>query len=205
MSFRQKEKSEMTHQEIKSASLKLFLEKGYKNTSIQDIVTESGYSTGSFYNHYKTKREVLTELWNEHAISFISRAIDEIKCLHTPQDLAEYLIDNSNAFDHDEKTVRLAQAAQEDLVMVGKNYENVRKVSRLYQKQIAVLLATFCPFTDEKTLFSHASLLNAIQHSHSEVTRKKVGFVFDDETVKNDILLLIKSWIEKDLQKVSSK
>ena len=55
MSLRQKEKSEMTHQEIKAAALRLFLENGYKNTSVQDIVTESGYSIGSFYNHYKTK------------------------------------------------------------------------------------------------------------------------------------------------------
>ena len=32
MSLRQKEKSEMTHQEIKAAALKLFQERGYRNT-----------------------------------------------------------------------------------------------------------------------------------------------------------------------------
>ena len=58
MSLRQKEKSEMTHQEIKPLP-PAFPENGYKNTSVQDIVTESGYSIGSFYNHYKTKRDVL--------------------------------------------------------------------------------------------------------------------------------------------------
>lgn len=198
MSLRQKEKSEMTHQEIKSASLKLFLEKGYKNTSVHDIVRESGYSTGSFYNHYRTKRDVLTELWNEHAIAFISRAIDELKVLKTPQELADYLIDNSNMFDRDEKTIRLAGAAQEDLVTVGKNYEKVREVSRLYQEQIAALLALFCPHTDKTTLMSRASLLNAVQHSHSKVTREKVGLVFDDKTVKRDILLLINAWTKED-------
>lgn len=103
MSLRQKEKSEMTHQEIKAAALRLFLENGYKNTSVQDIVTESGYSIGSFYNHYKTKRDVLADIWNEHAIAFISHSIDEMKAIRTPEELADYLIDNSNAFDRDEK------------------------------------------------------------------------------------------------------
>ena len=186
MSLRQKEKSEMTHQEIKAAALRLFLENGYKNTSVQDIVTESGYSIGSFYNHYKTKRDVL--------------AIDEMKAIRTPEELADYLIDNSNAFDRDEKTISLAKAAQEDLVTVGKNYEGVRDISQLYLKEIASVLRIFCPHTEEVILLSHASVLDSIQYSHSEVTRKKVGYFFDDDTVKRDILLLMNAWIQEDIQ-----
>lgn len=198
MSLRQKEKSEMTHQEIKASALRLFLEKGYKNTSVQDIVTESGYSIGSFYNHYKTKRDVLAEIWNEHAIAFIEASIREMEAIRTPRELADYLIDNSNAFDQDEKTLRLAKAAQEDLVTVGKNYEGVQKVSKVYINMIASLLRGFCPHLEEEALLSHASVLDAIQYSHSEVTRKKVGYSFRDETVKGDILALINYWIEVD-------
>lgn len=198
MSLRQKEKSEMTHQEIKASALRLFLEKGYKNTSVQDIVTESGYSIGSFYNHYKTKRDVLAEIWNEHAIAFIETSIREMESIRTPQELADYLIDNSNAFDQDEKTLRLAKAAQEDLVTVGKNYEGVQKVSKVYINMIASLLRGFCPHLEEEVLLSHASVLDAIQYSHSEVTRKKVGYSFRDDTVKSDILALINHWIEMD-------
>lgn len=203
MSLRQKEKSEMTHQEIKSAALRLFFEKGYKNTSVQDIVRESGYSIGSFYNHYKTKRDVLAEIWNEHAVAFISRAVEDIKAVRTPRELADYLVDNSNVFDRDEKTARLAEAAQEDLVTVGENYEIVREVSQRYLKQIAALLERFCPHTDKDFLLSHASVLDAIQYSHSEVMRKKVGYVFHDETVKHDILILIDRWIQEDRQLAS--
>lgn len=198
MSLRQKEKSEMTHQEIKASALHLFLEKGYKNTSVQDIVVESGYSIGSFYNHYKTKRDVLTEIWNEHAIAFIENSIQEMKAIRTPQELADYLVDNSNAFDQDEKTLRLAKAAQEDLVTVGKNYEGVQRVSKIYLGAIASLLRDFCPHLEEDVLLSHASVLDAIQYSHSEVTRMKVGYSFQDETVKSDILALINHWIETD-------
>lgn len=198
MSLRQKEKSEMTHQEIKAAALRLFLERGYKNTSVQDIVMESGYSIGSFYNHYKMKRDVLTEIWNEHAIAFIEKSIKEMEVLRTPQELADYLVDNSNAFDQDEKTLRLAKAAQEDQVMVGKNYEGIQRISKIYIGTIASLLKGFCPHTDDAILLSHASVLDAIQYSHSEVTRKKVGYSFHDETMKSDMLALIHHWIEQD-------
>lgn len=198
MSLRQKEKSEMTHQEIKASALRLFLEKGYKNTSVQDIVMESGYSIGSFYNHYKTKRDVLAEIWNEHAIAFIEHSIREMEAIKTPQELADYLVDNSNAFDQDEKTLRLAKAAQEDLVTVGKNYEGVQRISKVYINTIASLLRNFCPHLEEEILLSHASVLDAIQYSHSEVTRMKVGYSFHDETMKSDILALINHWIETD-------
>lgn len=198
MSLRQKEKSEMTHQEIKASALRLFLEKGYKNTSVHDIVVESGYSIGSFYNHYKTKRDVLAEIWNEHTITFIEHSIIEMENIQTPQELADYLVDNSNAFDRDEKTLRLAKAAQEDLVTVGKNYEGVQRISKVYISTIASLLRRFCPHLEEVMLLSHASVLDAIQYSHSEVNRMKVGYSFHDETVKKDILALIHHWIETD-------
>lgn len=198
MSLRQKEKSEMTHQEIKAAALRLFYEKGYRNTSVQDIVLESGYSIGSFYNHYKTKRDVLTEIWNEHAIGCIESSMKDMDSIHTPGELAEYLIVNSNVFDQDEKTKQLAKAAQDDFVTSGKNYEGIQAISREYIRKIAGLLGRFCPRTREDLLLSHASVLDAIQYAHSEVTRKKVGYSFHDEAVKDDILTLINHWIEND-------
>lgn len=204
MGLRQKEKSEMTHQEIKASALSLFFEKGYKNTSVQDIVTASGYSIGSFYNHYKTKRDVLAEIWNEHAVAYISRGIEQLKQLDTPEALANYLIDNSNVFDRDEKTIRFAQAAQEDMILTGQAYEEVRQVSRKYIAEIASLLQKFCPGADEALLLSRASLLDAIQYSHSEVTRNKVGYIFDDEDVKRNILVLVNQWIEEEQKKMNA-
>ncbi|MGI6071152.1 MAG: TetR/AcrR family transcriptional regulator [Blautia sp.] len=200
MGIRQKEKSEMTHQELKNAALTLFLEKGYKNTSIQDIAIASGYSIGSFYNHYQTKKDVLAEIWNEHAVKAINQATETLNHLTTPEDLANYLIDNSNSFDLDEITVRLAQAAQEANITVGRHYLEVKDASHSYMAQIILLLKTFCPHTEEAILMSHASLLDAIQYSHSKVTRDKVGYVFDDEDLKHNLLILLHQWVEEDKQ-----
>ena len=54
---------EETVQKILDAALRLFLEKGYEQTTILDIVDEMGGLTrGAYYHHFKSKEEVLDAL-----------------------------------------------------------------------------------------------------------------------------------------------
>ena len=58
---------EETIQKILDASLKLFLEMGYEQTTIFDIVDNlGGLSRGAFYHHFKSKEEVLTDLMDTY-------------------------------------------------------------------------------------------------------------------------------------------
>ena len=51
---------EITVEKILDAAQRLFLEKGYDNTTIQDIVDElDGLSKGAVYHHFKSKEEIL--------------------------------------------------------------------------------------------------------------------------------------------------
>ncbi len=47
--------------ELMRVAEKLFLEKGYEETSIDDILKASSLSKGGFYHYFKSKEEVLTE------------------------------------------------------------------------------------------------------------------------------------------------
>jgi len=54
---------EETARKILDASLKLFLEKGYEQTTILDIVDNlGGLTRGAFYHHFKSKEDVLEAL-----------------------------------------------------------------------------------------------------------------------------------------------
>ena len=56
-------RSVATVQKILDVSLKLFLEKGYEETTILDIVDQlGGMSRGAFYHHFKSKEEVLNAI-----------------------------------------------------------------------------------------------------------------------------------------------
>lgn len=54
---------EETEKKILEASLKLFLEKGYEQTTVLDIIAQlGGLTRGAFYHHFKSKEAVLEAL-----------------------------------------------------------------------------------------------------------------------------------------------
>ena len=57
---------------IKTAALALFAEKGYEATSIEDIVRRAKLATGGFYQHYRSKRQLLLSLMDD-LLEYMSR------------------------------------------------------------------------------------------------------------------------------------
>ncbi len=47
--------------EIVTISEQLFLEKGFAETTVDDILKRAGLSKGGFYHYFKSKEEVLSE------------------------------------------------------------------------------------------------------------------------------------------------
>jgi AcrR family transcriptional regulator len=54
-----------TKQLILEAAIKVFVQKGYTNTTIDDLVRESGVSKGGIYWHFKAKEEIFIYLLNQ--------------------------------------------------------------------------------------------------------------------------------------------
>jgi AcrR family transcriptional regulator len=59
-------------QKLLESAVKLFIEKGYFNTSIRDIIVLSEIGTGTFYNYFIDKEDVLKALLEEFADKIIS-------------------------------------------------------------------------------------------------------------------------------------
>ncbi len=57
-----KKKSRNTKGKIVSAAWKLFYQQGYDDTTIEEIVEESGTSRGSFYHYFDGKDALLSSL-----------------------------------------------------------------------------------------------------------------------------------------------
>jgi TetR/AcrR family transcriptional regulator, repressor of fatR-cypB operon len=60
------------------ASLHLFTQQGYFNTSVPDIVAASNCSTGSIYHHFKDKEGIAKALF-ESLIERMNIAFDDIE------------------------------------------------------------------------------------------------------------------------------
>ena len=72
-------KEERRNEIIETAG-KLFEEKGYEQTQVQDIVNEIGVAKGLFYYYFKSKDEVMEELADRYAdaiIDAVNKLIDK--------------------------------------------------------------------------------------------------------------------------------
>ncbi|HWI49607.1 MAG TPA: helix-turn-helix domain-containing protein, partial [Rummeliibacillus sp.] len=54
-----------TLEQILFVSTKLFEEKGYEKTSIQDIIDGLGMSKGAIYHHFKSKEDILNAVMDQ--------------------------------------------------------------------------------------------------------------------------------------------
>jgi len=64
--------SKERRQHLLRSSLQLFIDKGYFNTAIRDIIAASGVGTGTFYNYFVDKESVLKALLEEFAEQIIT-------------------------------------------------------------------------------------------------------------------------------------
>ena len=61
---------ELTVEKILEVSQRLFLEKGYEQTTIQDIVDNlGGLTKGAVYHHFKSKEEIINALGDKMYLS----------------------------------------------------------------------------------------------------------------------------------------
>ena len=81
-----KKRTQTTKAKIVAAAWKLFYEQGYEDTTVDDIVYESGTSKGSFYHYFEGKDallETLSILFDEkyEELQGVAEAMDAVAAL----------------------------------------------------------------------------------------------------------------------------
>lgn len=79
--------------QIIEAAISCFLEKGYTNTSMSDIIKASGLSSGSIYSHFSGKEDILIGAVIER-LSYLKELYAALPEGAGPQDLLEAIYTN---------------------------------------------------------------------------------------------------------------
>ena len=79
--------------QIIEAAISCFLEKGYTNTSMSDIIKASGLSSGSIYSHFSGKEDILNTAINER-LNNVKEIYETLPQGAGPQDLLEAIYTN---------------------------------------------------------------------------------------------------------------
>lgn len=72
MPIPKEKQSQERRQRLLQCALTLFVEKGYADTPVREIIMKSGYGTGTFYNYFSDKEDILKTLLEEFAEDIIS-------------------------------------------------------------------------------------------------------------------------------------
>ena len=74
-------KGMQSRNKIVDAAEKLFAEKGYAATSVQDILDMLGISKGGFYHYFDTKMELLTEVCTRRAEEWYKHGVESVRMM----------------------------------------------------------------------------------------------------------------------------
>lgn len=65
-----KAQAEATKNKIYNTAIKMMENKGYNSMKIEDICSKAGVSVGSFYNYFKSKNDILIEIYKRADVFF---------------------------------------------------------------------------------------------------------------------------------------
>ncbi len=96
---------EITRTRILEAATKLFLEKGWQETTVQDVIDELGDMTrGAFYHHFRSKDDIINAVVDEvTATNFVALAHEAGKLKCTALEKLRHIA--AAGFSTNEKTV----------------------------------------------------------------------------------------------------
>lgn len=124
---------EVTVERILDVSQRLFLEKGYENTTIQDIVDElGGLTKGAVYHHFKSKEEIMDAVGDR--IFFSNNPFEAVR---GRTDL--------NGLQKLQEAVRLNQSDQERVRLTAQSIP-IAKSPRLLQEMIVSNRKVLTPY-----------------------------------------------------------
>nr|WP_321498811.1 TetR/AcrR family transcriptional regulator [uncultured Methanolobus sp.] len=117
MSLREKKKKE-TRNRIFEISGRLFKEKGFENTTVDEITKEAGIAKGTFFNYFPTKESLLT-YFREQKEEFIINIMKEQISRDVPssEKIRAFLVLVAEYYEKDKEILRLLAFEHRKMIM----------------------------------------------------------------------------------------
>jgi len=111
---------EIARSNILQASIKVFSEKGFHGATMNEIAKEIGVSKGTLYTYFKSKEDILNEIW---IVS--SQNILDLKNTYKGRDLLEVL---EELYDIMSKSPGLQLSFE--VTLISQNNEKIKKINQ---------------------------------------------------------------------------
>lgn len=94
--YEMKMEADERKKQIRQAAIKVFLDKGFRNTVMNDIMEATGLSRGGLYHHYGSTHEILYDIMMEGNLNrkdIIQKSIYDEGLILSPQLFSRMIID----------------------------------------------------------------------------------------------------------------
>ncbi len=178
--------------QLKDAAIELIQTKGYRNTSVQDIIDRAKTSKGGFYNCYSSKAELYKE-------------IVEDGCNYRYQQMMEY----KNANKHLDKKTLLVEMLLDKIVSYNiykKSYSKMltemgtdKDLFDFYQSNATVARKMFAEFCKNEG-FTKCLNLNSQEYEafiNSLIVGVDIFSLYDSEKYRDMLRIMLTAYFEK--------
>ena len=156
----QSEKTEITRNKILKVAITIFGEKGYDQTSVQEIADAAGYSVGSVYRQWKNKQQLLINAWNVYVAEHIREDIRLMPKSPTVEEMLDFLLERSEQFAANKYTYNLYPSF--GMAPTVEDAGEMKKWAEEFQKKLYNFLKEMYPKADEKRLQTVAGVMHGV-------------------------------------------
>ena len=85
-----KKQAKETRTRIYETAVELMQEHGFENITVEEICKQAGVAVGSFYYHFQSKNDILTEIFHRADEYFVAHRAEILGAKGTPAQIAEF-------------------------------------------------------------------------------------------------------------------
>ena len=128
-------KYQAERQQIMRAAYELIQRDGSKETSVHDVLRETGLSTRAFYRHFRSKDELVLEMYRVDSERVAANLTAAVASAATPLDALEVWIDQNLAVVYDARRLRHAVVLASPEVASAEGYTEVHLAGMAAQRE----------------------------------------------------------------------
>jgi AcrR family transcriptional regulator len=130
---------EQRREEIFEAALCCFNSNGYYQTSIDEIAAQAGISKGGIYHHFKSKKELVIELFRNRVNRYFEYLTEQVRGAADAAQGLNVLVEKSGEIFHEHESV--LRFCLEFVAMSSREPEFREEVAAMYRHRVATVSA----------------------------------------------------------------
>ena len=178
-------KKEIRKKELVNSAYKLFMTKGYENTSVDEIIAEAKIAKGTYYYHFESKEQILEEVVNMMISDGVERAKQILQ--------SDFKIEEKLVYTILALRVTPEEKGVEDIIHTKENIVLHKKVNDRIIDEAVPILSEIVREAKKEGLFNCDNnieervrmtlILSTEMFDHNEITEAKI-LVFIDTLEK---------------------